>query len=155
MKVFNLACAHDHAFEGWFASHAAFETQREEGLISCPYCDNQQIEKRLSAPHIGMRRGGSAEPGELAERNGAERSENQTEVSAPPAQMWQMMRELLAKTEDVGHRFPEEARRMHYGEAPDRSIRGVASREEREELREEGIQTFSMPLPAGLNEPIQ
>lgn len=142
MKVLNLRCAHDHRFEGWFASDDDFASQRERGLIACPTCDDVAIERLPSAPRLNVSSLRSDVPAEAA-----------------PARVqgrWlRKMREVLAKTEDVGERFPEEARRIHYGEVEQRGIRGLASREDADALRDEGIEVVALPLPEALKNPVQ
>jgi hypothetical protein len=147
MKVFNLACDHGHTFEGWFASHDAFEDQLGRDLVVCPFCESVAITKQLSAPRLNL---SGATTDEAVKPPATEQA-----ISVPPAQMWDMMRAFIAKTEDVGPRFAEEARKMHYGEAPERGIRGEASADERDALREEGIDTYVLPVPAFLKEPPQ
>jgi hypothetical protein len=144
MKVLNLRCAHDHRFEGWFASDDDYHSQRERGLVECPLCGDAAIERLPSAPRLNL----SAAKGEPAQ---------QQVISAPQLQsMWmQAVRHVLAHTEDVGERFAEEARRIHYGEADSRGIRGKASREDTEALLEEGIEVMPLPIPAGLDGPVQ
>ena len=142
MKVLNLRCGGGHAFEGWFGSEDDFQSQSARGLIGCPLCADTAIEKRPSAPRLNV--------GRLRET-----------PSAPvPAgdvkDRWvQHLRRLMASTEDVGVRFPEEARRIHYGETAERAIRGQATREETEALRDEGIEIVSVPIPPALKEPLQ
>ncbi len=140
IKVFNLRCAQDHAFEGWFGSAEDFESQQARKLIACPICNATDVVKAPSAPYIGTRGGG--EPAAQAKQPAA---------MPTPAQLqaifMKMAREVAANTEDVGERFAEEARRIHYNEAPERGIRGVASSEEAKALEEEGISV--MPLPFG------
>jgi hypothetical protein len=143
MKVLNLRCAHDHRFEGWFASDDDYHSQRERGLVECPLCGDAAIERLPSAPRLNL---------------AAAKAEAQQQViSAPQLQsMWmQAVRHVLAHTEDVGERFAEEARRIHYGEADSRGIRGKASREDTEALLEEGIEVMPLSIPAGLDGPVQ
>ena len=134
MKVLDLQCSHGHVFEGWFASHDDYESQRERGLLTCPVCEDAQVNKMLSAPRLNL-------------------------AQMPPQQiqaaMLKMVRHVMANTEDVGNRFAEEARKIHHGEAQERSIRGQASREETEALLDEGIDILPLPVPAGLKEPLQ
>jgi hypothetical protein len=146
MKVLNLRCAHDHRFEGWFSSDADFTEQGERGLLACPLCDDKTISRLPSAPRLNVttHRG---DP-ELAPVSAV------TEVNVQRRWM-HAVRELMNKTEDVGDRFPEEARRIHYGEAQDRGIRGRASSEDADALREEGIEVFSLPVPAPLKGTVQ
>ena len=147
MKVLNLRCAHDHRFEGWFGSDDDFRVQGERGLIACPICDDKAISRLPSAPRLNM----SAQRGEEAA------APSPAELAAARAQgQWlRAVREVMNRTEDVGDRFPEEARRIHYGEAQERGIRGRASSEDADALREEGIDVVALPVPAPLKGPVQ
>ena len=147
MKVLNLRCAHDHRFEGWFASDDDFLAQGERGLVACPLCDDKAIARLPSAPRLNV----STQRGDAPAPNGA------AEIAQARAQgrMLRVMREVLNNTEDVGDRFPEEARRIHYGETKERGIRGRASAEDANALREEGIEVVSMALPEPLKGPLQ
>ena len=146
MKVLNLRCAQDHRFEGWFGSDDDFKTQGERGLVACPMCSDKTISRLPSAPRLNVstQRGEAGTPtaGEIAEARAQGR--------------WlQAVRELISKTEDVGDRFPEEARRIHYGEAKERGIRGHASTEDADALREEGIEVVTLPVPEPLKGTVQ
>ncbi len=145
MKVLNLHCAHGHGFEGWFGSEDDFQSQLGRGLVECPLCGDSAITKMPSAPRINLG-AGKAEP-------------KQDLVTAPDASMqaaWMnMVRHVMSNTEDVGERFPEEARKIHYGETDERGIRGQASREETEALLEEGIGVLPLPIPKALKGTLQ
>jgi hypothetical protein len=145
MKVLNLQCSHTHTFEGWFASEDDFQSQLARGLVECPLCSDNQVTKMLSAPRLNL---GAVEP-----------AAKQAVVSMPDASLqaaWmKMVRHVMANTDDVGERFAEEARRIHYGETEERSIRGQASREETEALIEEGIGVLPLPVPDALKGPLQ
>jgi hypothetical protein len=145
MKVLNLQCAYGHGFEGWFASHEAFDAQLASGLVECPICANTAITKLLAAPRLNL--------------SGAKQSPEppalQPVDSSPEARLLRAMREVIAQTEDVGERFVDEARKMHYGEAEERGIRGQATREQAQNLIDEGISVFSLPLPVALKETLQ
>lgn len=145
MKVLNLQCAHAHGFEGWFGSEDDFQSQLSRGLVECPICGDTGIVKLLSAPRLNL---GAAEP-----------AKRQDVMTAPDAAMqaaWlKMVRHVMENTDDVGERFPEEARRIHYGEVEERGIRGQASREETEALLEEGIGVVPLPIPKALKGPVQ
>ena len=145
MKVLNLQCSHHHSFEGWFASEDEFQGQLARGLVECPLCGDTGVSKMLTAPRLNL---GAAQP-----------APRQEVMSAPDASLqaeWlKMVRHVMANTEDVGERFAEEARRIHYGETGERSIRGQASREETEALVEEGIAVLPLPIPKALKEPLQ
>jgi len=146
MKVFNLACEHDHAFEGWFASAEDYDGQRARGLLECPTCNSRTIRKMPSAPRLNL----ASTSNETLPSSHA--SPNPV---AAQALMLKLARHILANTEDVGARFAEEARRIHYKEAPERGIRGQASAEEARELADEGIEVMALPMPALLKEPLQ
>jgi hypothetical protein len=142
MKVLNLCCAHNHRFEGWFGSDADFASQSERGLVACPICDDKTITRLPSAPRLNVttQRGEAAAPVSAPAPAPSDAAQNQ-------ARVLNAVLELIAKTEDVGDRFPEEARRIHYGEAEERGIRGRASREDAEALRDEGIEVVTLGLP--------
>ena len=144
MKVLNLQCAHGHGFEGWFASHAEFESQLADGLVECPLCGDTKITKLLAAPRLNL---GTSKPVDTPEKA--------LDASSPDAQWLQAARKILAETEDVGDRFADEARRMHYGETEMRGIRGQSTREQTQSLIEEGIPVFPLPLPPALKETLQ
>ena len=137
MIVFDLLCAQGHAFEGWFASGAEFDRQKEAQLVTCPVCDGSDVERRPSAK-VRVAKAPQAAPAPVP----AARADA---IAGIPPELLAKLREVVRNTEDVGERFPEEARKIHYDEAPPRSIRGQASREEAQELADEGIE-FS-PLP--------
>lgn len=149
MKVLNLQCQNGHGFEGWFASEDDFQGQLGRGLVECPVCGDAQVAKLPSAPRLNLGAAPLAEPA----------ATQQAVATTPDAQLqaaWlRMVREVMSQTEDVGERFAEEARRMHYGETAERGIRGQASREETRELLEEGIPVLPLPLPKGLKGPVQ
>jgi hypothetical protein len=147
MKVLNLRCARDHRFEGWFASDQDFLAQGERGLVACPLCDDKTIARLPSAPRLNV----------STPRGDASASPPAAEIARARAQgRWlRAVRDVLHQTEDVGERFPEEARRIHYGETKARDIRGLASSEDADALREEGIEVIAMPVPAPLKGPVQ
>src|SRR6266545_6794318 len=137
MIVYDLICRRQHRFEGWFASAEDFARQREETLIRCPLCDDGAIERRPSA---NVQIGRAATP---VEDCGEDRKE--VAVAGGDGQVLKVMRRLIAETENVGRAFPEEARKIHYEEAPKRGIRGQATPDEAEALRDEGIDFMSLP----------
>lgn len=146
MKVLNLQCTHGHGFEGWFASQEAFDAQLAAGLVECPVCGSTAITKLLTAPRLNL---GSSKP--PAEVQAAQPATGES----PEGRLLRAMREVIAQTEDVGDRFAEEARKMHYGEVEERGIRGQTTREQAQTLVEEGIPVFSLPLPPALKETLQ
>ena len=138
MIIFDLTCNNNHGFEGWFHSPESFDQQLESGLVSCPYCGSIEVRRVPSAVHVGK----SLAP----ETNAGERV---TAVS-PQGELLgiyqKLVSALLAESEDVGKEFANEARKIHYLEAPVRSIRGQATTEEFDSLREEGIEVLHFPL---------
>ncbi len=151
MKVLDLQCGGRHVFEGWFASEDDFASQLARGLVSCPLCGDTQVNKKLSAPrlNLGHPRAPDAPTQEVVATGGAT-----TDADLQTAWM-ALARRVLANTEDVGSRFAEEARRIHYGETPQRGIRGKASQAETESLQDEGISVMQLPLPDALKGQLQ
>lgn len=172
MKVYNLACPLSHRFEGWFASEADFIGQQEKSMLSCPVCDSAEITRLPSAPYLGRRSlkdEGQQLPAVVEAQNNPntanltglndalrltpeQRNEFQEKMQST---MLKVVREIMTKTEDVGESFPEEARKIHYQEAPERSIRGVATPDQAAELIEEGIEVFSLPMTSALKSTLQ
>lgn len=161
MKVLNLQCSHQHAFEGWFASEDDFQGQLGRGLVTCPLCGDPAIQKMPSAPRLNF--GAAAEAAASRELSAPAAlpagpvHEVIVAASGPAgqAEFLKALRHVLANTEDVGQRFADEARAMHYGDAEQRNIRGQASRAEAVELLEEGIDVMPLPLPALAKETLQ
>jgi len=168
MKVLNLCCAKDHRFEGWFGSEGDFQSQLERDLIECPMCGDHAITRLPSAPRLNV--SGAREPAAVSETSpghagSGAASAGQASPAGPQwpapvveqlqAQWMQAVKHAIANTEDVGQRFAEEARRMHYGETEERAIRGQASLEEARSLRDEGIDVLALPVPAALKGPVQ
>jgi len=136
MIVFDLICGDQHRFEGWFASADDFALQKTRGLLACPLCGGAHVEKlpaakiRKQPEPAAAAPTGAARPGETAN-----------------AGISRVIDYILTHTEDVGRGFADEARKIYYEEAPQRNIRGVATRAEAENLREEGVPVFSLPIP--------
>ncbi|NDC60606.1 MAG: DUF1178 family protein [Betaproteobacteria bacterium] len=157
MKVLNLQCNHQHDFEGWFASEDDFKTQRSQCLIECPICGDSQISKMPSAPRLNLLTSRTSSVVQDAPNNQPQEADVLSAAvtsAAMPAAMqeaWlRMVQHVMAHTEDVGARFVEEARKMHYGEVQERGIRGYVSSEETQALLEEGIGVMPLPLPAAI-----
>jgi hypothetical protein len=164
MIRYTLNCADGHAFESWFANSAAFDRQNKRGLVNCPVCGSAKVEKAIMAPRLA--RADIAEPAMPEEPKPATPAPSPTpSVPIPPvapgkatvAMMSPQERELRQKLKElrdhvtknasyVGARFPEEARKMHYGEIEHRSIYGEASAEEAKALHEEGIEFHPLPI---------
>jgi hypothetical protein len=144
MKVLDLQCPHDHRFEGWFASADDFEAQLSRKLVACPICGATEVSRLPSAPRLN-----------LSGATSASKAKPAGDIGELQAHVMRALREVLDKTENVGDRFAEEARRIHYNEAPARSIRGVTTPEDARSLVEEGIDVMPLPVPAALKEPLQ
>jgi hypothetical protein len=140
MIVFELICPDRHRFEGWFASSDDFDGQKAAGLLSCPVCSSAGVEKLLTAKIA------RAEPAREGNPNVAN-VKPAPGGGKPRLTLKDVVDFIVANTEDVGKGFPEEARRIHYKEAPHRNIRGVATLEETRELVEEGIEVVPLPVP--------
>ena len=143
MKVIDLRCHSGHGFEGWFASDEDFLDQNGRRLIACPLCDDNVIVRLPSAPRLNL-----SGAREVVAAAAVPQADGQ-------AQWLRAVRHVLANTEDVGERFADEARRIHYGDAAERGIRGQATPDERASLRDEGIEVMPLQLPAALKEPLQ
>jgi hypothetical protein len=171
MKVLNLQCSQQHSFEGWFGSEDDFQSQLARGLVECPMCADKSVVKMPSAPRLNF--GGHSPPSAHDVANtqapsgpsGTGPSTELTTAADQPAQsppspeqqaaFLNAVRHVLANTEDVGDRFANQARAMHYGDAEPRSIRGQTTQREAVELIEEGIDVMALPMPAALKETLQ
>lgn len=170
MKVLDLHCQLGHVFEGWFASEDDFQSQHQRGLVECPMCGSHDVTKRLSAPRLNL---GAKPPADVkppanqgaATNTGAVATVDALlhevtaqvapEAAALQAAWLQMARKIIAHTEDVGSDFAAQARRMHQGEEPERSIRGQATPHEAMALLEEGIAVLPLSLPEAAKETLQ
>jgi hypothetical protein len=143
MIVYQLTCATGHGFEGWYASAETYDRQRHAGRVECPVCATKDVRKLPSAPYVHT----SAPSVPAAAR-----------VAAPDGERHQALAQLrtmiLANTENVGRRFPEVARRIHYGEEAHRGIRGQVTPQEAAELHEEGVPTLSVSPDIQLNDDV-
>lgn len=131
MIVYNLSCSGQHSFEGWFASGDEYERQAGAGLIACPVCGDHHITRMPSGPHV---RKAISEPAVA-------------EVEAEVEKLLEGLVRIVEGSEDVGEDFADEARRIHFMEAPVRNIRGVATLRDAQELLEEGLPVLAFPMP--------
>jgi hypothetical protein len=138
MIKYSLACAEGHAFESWFPDSAAYEKQRKRGFVVCPECGSNRVDKAIMAPAVvgGVRAPGESGPEILVD----DRRRRAREFFAA------MRREIEANTDDVGARFPQVARAIHFGEEPERAIRGRASLEDAKALLEDGVGVLPLPI---------
>jgi len=136
MIAYDLQCTNGHAFEGWFKSIKAFEQQQRKGLIACPFCDDNQVERL---------------PSTFAIKRSQAPSEDSGEQGATEAQAKELKKKIVDFVENnfdnVGADFAKEALKMHYGVSEPRNIRGVSSETEEETLKKEGIEYFKLPFP--------
>ncbi len=162
MKVLDLQCGSGHVFEGWFGSEGDFVSQSERGVVHCPVCGDATVHKKLSAPRLNL--SGAKEPvASQGDASAASFAQPASAVTALPSDMqnalhqaWvHLAKQVLANTDDVGDRFAEEARRIHYGETEERGIRGQTTPEQARELVEEGIDLLTIPIPEHLKKPLQ
>ena len=151
MKVLDLRCAGGHRFEGWFASDEDLQSQTDRGLMECPVCADKTITRLPSAPRLNVSGAREPQPPAAAE---AKPAAGQIEMTMQAAWL-RAVQQVMNQTENVGDRFAEEARRIHYGEADERAIRGQATPDEAEALRDEGIEVMSLPVPAALKGTVQ
>ena len=162
MIKYALRCTNAHEFEAWFNCSATYEEQRTAELLRCPVCETSQVDKALMAPSVVTHKGrtrpqpptdvaAAPEPSGPSADAGTGGSDTYTPVSSDPAhaKIGELLRQLRqhveATTEDVGKRFAEEARKIHYEEAEPRGIRGEATAQEVEELQEEGVAVTPLP----------
>ncbi|MFZ2099329.1 MAG: DUF1178 family protein [Oricola sp.] len=142
MIKFSLACGEGHDFEAWFRDSGDYETQKKRGFLECPACGSSHVDKALMAPSVATSR--KREEVAVAIGNAAQR-----EIMA---KLHEMARAVRKTGEDVGARFPEEARKIHYGEADARGIYGKATPDEVSNLLDEGVEIMPLPdLPEELN----
>ncbi|MDD5250530.1 MAG: DUF1178 family protein [Rhodocyclaceae bacterium] len=134
MIVLNLLCRHQHRFEGWFASAEAFGDQQERGLVTCPVCNNAEVSRLPSGPRV------------ISSSAAKDAAEHES-VAAVQAQLRDAIKAYVRESENVGPRFPNEARKIHYKEAPARNIRGIATLEETRDLLDEGIVVVPLMVP--------
>lgn len=131
MIVYQLTCGQGHFFEGWFASAEAYDRQAGSGQLQCPTCSTPEVRKLPSAPHVHT--------------SGSQLPAAPLDLQALRKETLRELRKfILTNTEDVGRKFAEIARRIHYQEEEARNIRGVVTPDEADELREEGVETLSI-----------
>jgi hypothetical protein len=142
MIKYALACEQAHAFESWFPSSDAFETQRKRGFVTCPFCNSAKVEKQIMAPSVA-RTDKAPAPAAPETQPVAVLSEKERDIRAA---LRALREHVLKNSENVGKGFVEEARKMHYGETEERSIYGEADIAEARALLEEGIDVLPIPV---------
>lgn len=169
MLVVDLQCEHGHVFEGWFGSAEALASQQSRGLVACPVCGTVDVVRRPAASRLNVSSLRAAKQGKQLDPRGSNleltasaaavrpeaASEQAHSAEALQALYLRAVRHVLEHTEDVGSGFVKEVRDMHRGDAPQRPVRGQADQQEVAELREEGIDVLSVPIPDALKGPVQ
>lgn len=153
MIRYALICQQGHQFESWFQDSAAYDKQAKRGLVSCPHCGSAKVEKAIMAPRLSAtakKRSKAIEAPETAPEAAPAPALAPVAMISPQeqeirAKLKELRDHLTKNADNVGAKFPEEARKMHYGEIEHRSIYGVASPEEAKELSEEGIEFHPLP----------
>ncbi len=138
MIIFDLHCANDHRFEGWFKNASEYENQLASLMIHCPVCGSEQVAKLPTASRLNLRQAASQNPQAL-------QTEQAILAQDANALLYKLSEHVKQNFEDVGDEFAAEAKRIHYGEAEERNIRGNATKDEVAELNDEGI--MALPLP--------
>lgn len=142
MIAFDLVCSKGHKFECWFKDSASFEKQKSAGIINCPVCNDCDVEKAFS-PFAIKKNGGKKEEGKEQKKE----EEKQDKVEVDPRQVLRLVQEYVEKNfEDVGVNFTAEALKIHYGESKKRNIKGTATPDQENLLKQEGIQFFKIPI---------
>jgi hypothetical protein len=150
--LYSLVCHKGHDFESWFANSAAYDKQVKRGLVSCPLCGSAKVEKAIMAPRLARKDKSTPilAPAEESAPAAAEAPTPVAMISPQEREFRKRLKELrdhlTANADNVGKKFPEEARKMHYGETEHRSIYGEASPQDARELHEEGIEFHPLPV---------
>ncbi len=133
MIVYNLKCRKDHQFEAWFRDSAAYDAQHAAGDVRCPVCGGKKVEKALMAPNLGRAKDRATPP------------QQDPRAQQTRQALRELRRQVEANCDYVGDRFPEEARKIHYGEADPKGIYGESTDEEAKALHEEGVEVQRIP----------
>lgn len=153
MIRYTLVCEKRHEFESWFVNSGAYDKQARRGLVACPACGSTKVEKALMAPRLARVDAPSRPETPPSTQSAPAAAKPPTPVAMISPQEQEFRRKLrelrdhlVKNAENVGPRFPEEARKMHYGEAKHRSIYGVASPKDAQALHEEGVEFSPLPV---------
>src|SRR6185436_1445550 len=144
---YNLICERHHEFESWFPSSAAYDKQAKRGLISCPSCGSAKVEKAIMAPRLARKdKSRSVAPAEETAQASSPVAMLSPQEQEFRKKLKELREHLTANADNVGKKFPEEARKMHYGEVEHRSIYGEATAQDAKALHEEGIEFHPLPV---------
>lgn len=152
MIRYTLRCERDHGFESWFQSSSAYDSQVRRKLVSCPVCNSTKVEKAIMAPQIVSKKGrdntapAPAAPAEVATTESASTPLLMAQERELRAKLKELRDHIVKNADNVGERFPNEARKMHYGDIEHRPIYGEASPEEARSLIEEGVEVAPLPV---------
>jgi hypothetical protein len=155
MIHYNLRCKKGHAFESWFQSSSAYESQEKRKLVSCPMCGSSDVERAIMAPQIVSKKGRDTVPAEPLPAAALAAEANPPSPSTPllmaqerelRAKLKELRDHIVSRADDVGERFPNEARKMHYGDIEHRPIYGEASPDEARALIDEGVEVMPLPI---------
>ena len=167
MIKYQLICDQNHEFEGWFSDSAAYKEQSANGLLRCPLCDSDQVKRALMTPNLASLKlresthssAADKQPGTESSPSASSQADNATTPDQSPvmqaekvqafgaalAELRQLRQKIIKDCRNVGDNFAEEARKIHYGEAEAEGIYGQATQEERQSLKDEGIEIFDIP----------
>ena len=143
MIRFALNCDQGHEFDSWFQSSSAYDKQIKRGLLACPHCGSAKVDKAIMAPRLSGTNKEEAEPVAAKKAPVAMLSPQEQEIRS---KLKELRDHLTKNAENVGQKFPDEARKMHYGDIEHRSIYGEASPEEAKDLADEGIEFHPLPI---------
>ena len=151
MILYNLVCDKRHEFESWFPNSSAYDKQARRGLVSCPVCGSAKVEKAIMAPRLARKDKSTSIAVPAEEAAAAPEAATPVAMISPQEQelrkkLKELRDHLTANSDNVGKKFPEEARKMHYGEIEHRSIYGEATPKDAKELAEEGIEFHPLPI---------
>jgi hypothetical protein len=150
MIRYNLRCERGHAFESWFQSSSAYESQEKRKLVSCPACGSAKVERAIMAPQIVSKKDRDAVPPAPAASTDVATPASTPLMMAQERELRVKLKELrdhiVKNADNVGERFPNEARKMHYGDIEHRPIYGEASPEEARSLIDEGVEVSPLPV---------
>ena len=151
MILYKLCCDQSHEFEGWFKNSDAYDQQQSKNMVACPLCDSLEVRKAPMAPSIATKVHTEKNPTPKEPQSPASDLNEDSAIKVANSQdilekaIVELKQKIEASCEDVGNRFPEEARKIHYGEAKKRSIHGEASLKDLKELADEGVDVAPLP----------
>ncbi len=151
MIRYALRCERGHEFDSWFQSSTAYDSQHKRGLVACPLCGSAKVDKAIMAPRIARKAKSKSAPQPAPAPEDASPT---SLVMAPQerelvAKLRELRDHVLKNADNVGNKFPDEARKMHYGDIEHRAIYGEATAEEASELIEEGVEVAPLPILPG------